>query len=435
MVVSAQHITASDTPGPIIRYHLSNRPGSRVAGGFQRGMLMSGRATMKQQTLAVHAGTRRDPTSASPKVPVHRTSAFAFSRVQEMAETFSGKGDRYIYSRYGNPSLTEAEECLAALEGGEGGVVFSSGMAAITATLLAAAGSGEGIIAQTSLYGGTATLLRRLAGRMGIEVTMAGIDEVEELSSLIRPNTRAVFLETPTNPTLKLVDLEKVCSRGREAGLAVIVDNTFATPINQNPLSLGASVVVHSATKFLAGHGDLMAGAAVASGELLARIREVRKETGAILDPEAAWLLSRSLRTLPLRMKAHNDNAADVARYLEGHEQVAAVHYPGLAGHERHGLAMRQMRGMGGLLSFELKAGAEAARRFVEGLEWIVLLPTLGGVETSVVLPALSSHSGLTSRERKAEGISDGLVRLSVGVEAVEDILVELERGMMAAAG
>ena len=391
------------------------------------------RPGLKAATVAVHAGGRIDPLTGASHVPIYRSSAFAFSSVEEMTEAFSGSTQRHIYSRYGNPSYEEAEQCVAALEGAEGGVAFASGMAAITASLLSCAGAGDHVITQETLYGGTTVLLERVLRRLGIEVTFAGMEEIEDLDRHLRPRTKVVFLETPTNPTLQVVDIQAVSAKAARAGIEVIVDNTFASPINQTPLRLGAGLVLHSATKFLAGHGDLVAGVAAASGERLSRVRDLRKEMGGVMDPEAAWILSRSLRTLPLRIRAQNANAMALARRLETHPAVERVNYPGLRSHPRHETARRQMSGFGGMLSFELKGGGAAAARFVAALGLIRLLPTLGGVETSVLIPALSSHSMISEEARRRAGVTGGLVRLSAGIEDEGDLVEELERALGAA--
>jgi len=388
------------------------------------------RADLKASTLAVHAGTRIDPATGASRVPIYRTSAFAFSTVAEMEDAFSGRSDRFIYTRYGNPSLSEAEACVAALEGAEGAVVFASGMAAVTAAVLACAGAGDHVVAQRTLYGGTTRLFESFLSRLGIEVSFAGLDELDGIERLVRPNTKALYLETPTNPTLDVVDIEAAGAAAARAGLELIVDNTFASPVNQRPLGLGAGLVVHSATKFLAGHGDLIAGVVAGNGERLESVRSLRKETGAVMDPGAAWILSRSLRTLPLRIRAQNSNAAALARALRKSPRVLRVLYPGLESHPGHAVARRQMSGFGGMLSFEVDGGAEGARRFVEGLEFVPLLPTLGGVETSVLIPALSSHSMISAEARRAAGVADGLVRLSAGVEDEGDLVAEVERAL-----
>ncbi|MBI3450744.1 MAG: PLP-dependent transferase [Acidobacteria bacterium] len=389
------------------------------------------RPGLKASTIAVHAGSRLDPSTGSPTPPVYRTSAFAFESIDEMIETFAGRKQRFIYSRYSNPTVVEAEERLAALEGAEGAVAFSSGMAAITASLMSVVSAGDHVVVQRDLYGGTTRLLERVFTRMGVELTIVGTEELESPGDHRRPNSKALFCESPTNPTLRVLDLDATCRRAREAGLIVIADNTFATPIHQNPLAAGASFSIHSATKYLAGHGDLIAGIVAANGEHLARLRDLRIELGGSLDPDAGWVLARSLKTLPLRVRAQSANAMAIAARLESHAAVARVHYPGLPSHPRHAVARRQMRGgFGGMLSFELKGGEGAARRFVEGLSLVRLLPTLGGIETSVSLPAFSSHFSLSPEARAAAGVTDGLVRLSLGIEETSDLVEEIDRAL-----
>jgi len=385
---------------------------------------------LRPATLAVHAGARLDPATASPTPPIYRTAAFAFSSVEEMEETFAGRRHRYIYSRYSNPTVAEAEERLAALEGADGAVAFSSGMAAISASLLSLLGAGDHLIAQRDLYGGTTRLLQKVLPRLGIDVTFASIEDLENPGALRKPRTKALFCESPTNPTLRVVDVAAVCARAASDGLPVIVDNTFATPVHQRPLGLGAAFSVHSGTKYLSGHGDLIAGIVAAPEDRLGPLRDLRIELGGSLDPEAGWILARSLKTLHLRVRAQSANALAVAGHLAARPEVAAVHYPGLASHPRHEIARRQMDGFGGMLAFELKGGLPAARRFVEALTFIRLLPTLGGVETSVVIPALSSHFTVPEEMRRQAGVTDGLVRLSLGIEELSDLTAEIDRAL-----
>jgi cystathionine beta-lyase/cystathionine gamma-synthase len=372
--------------------------------------------------------------------PVYRTTGFTFDTAEQMAETAAGHGERFLYSRYDNPSLHEAEQKLAALEGAGAGadvgaVVFSSGMAAVTAALMAGLSAGDHFIAQAELYGGTTGLIRRVLRRFGVDVTYVeaaalggpGLDQ--RLDSAASPATRAVYLETPANPTLRIVDIEAVARTARARGWRLLVDNTFASPINQRPLALGADVVIHSATKYLAGHSDLTAGFVVTQGEMLDKARELRIDLGGCLDASVAWLLARSMKTLALRIAAQNDNAMAVAGCLERHPKVARVHYPGLASHPGHETARRQMSGFGGMVSFEM-ADEQVAPRVIAALRLIRLAPTLGGVETTASVPALSSHVKLTPDERRAAGIGDGLIRLSVGVEDTADIIEDLEQAL-----
>ena len=388
------------------------------------------------RTRAVHAGSAPDDATGSEGTPVHRTSGFTFSTLHEMTETFSGRTGRYIYTRFDNPSLREPEEKLLALEEAPpeaGCVVFSSGMAALTASLMAVLGSGDHLIAQEEIYGGTTGLLGRVLARCGISFDFVGVDDLvrpERLSSAGRPATRALLLESPCNPTMRVVDLEAVCRLARQRGWVVLIDNTIASPVHQRPFAFGCDVIIHSATKYLAGHDDLTAGFALASGEHLSRIRQLRIDLGGCLDASAAWLLARSMKTLSLRVTAQTDNAMAVARHLESHPRVARVHYPGLPSHPDHTLAARQMSGFGSLLSFDLAGGVDAAR-FVDSLRLIRLVPTFGGLATTVTVPAASSHFGLTREARLRMGVGDGLVRLSAGIEDAADIIADLDRALV----
>jgi len=400
----------------------------------------------RQATKAVHAGSRPDPATGSMTTPIHRTTAFAFDSVDEMAETYAGRRERYIYTRYTNPSLEEAEEKLVALEEAPPDArafVFSSGMAAITAALLSSVASGERIVAQAELYGGTSGLMTRVLSRFGIEARFVEAERLATrddagIEAALREagggKARLVYLETPANPTLRLVDIEAVARAAHRLGCLVCADNTFATPVNQRPMTLGADIVVHSATKYLAGHSDLTAGFVLAGASTVQKVRELRTEMGAVLDPSAGWLLSRSMKTLALRVAAQNANAMEVSRHLAAHPRVARVNHPGLPDHPGHEIAARQMSGFGGMLSFELKPGKEsaarAAARAVESLRLIRLLPTLGGVESNAMVPAVSSHRSLSPEERARVGVGDGLIRLSLGIEDPRDLIRDLDQAL-----
>ena len=384
------------------------------------------------RTRAVHSGSAPDSVTGSEGTPIHRTSGFTFPTLHEMTETFSGRGGRYIYSRFDNPSLRESEQKLLSLEGapaGAGSVVFSSGMAALTASLMAVLSSGDHLIAQEEIYGGTTGLLGRVLPRCGVGFDFVGVDDLarpERLLSTGRPTTRALLLESPCNPTMRVVDLRAVTRVARQRGWVVLIDNTIASPIHQKPLQHGCDIIIHSATKYLAGHDDLTAGFAVASGDLLSKIRQLRIDLGGCLDPSVAWLLARSMKTLALRVAAQADNALAVATHLEKHPRVARVHYPGLPSHPDHAIAARQMTGFGSMLAFDLADGIDAAR-FVELLRMIRLVPTFGGLATTVTVPAASSHFGLTRESRLRMGVGDGMIRLSAGIEETADIISDLD--------
>ncbi len=395
------------------------------------------------RTLAVHAGSEPDPVTGAEGVLIARTTGFAFESAEQMEAAFRGRNDHYIYSRYGNPTLRACEVKLAALErAGEGydAVVYSSGMAAISAALLAVMQNGDHLVAQRELYGGTTGLLTTTLARAGLAcdfLPAADLADPARLDAAAKPTTRALYIESPVNPTLAVVDIEAVCRLAHERGWTVIIDNTFASPIVQRPLALGCDLVVHSATKYLGGHDDLTAGFVVASGEILARLRRLRIDLGGCLDPEAGWLLARSMQTVALRVAAQGETAMALARHFAAHRLVGRVWYPGLPEHPGHDIAARQMRGFGGMVAFELRAdesaAARVAARFVKSLRMIRLVPTLGGVCTTIVIPAISSHINLTREQRREMGVTDGLLRLSAGIEAVPDLTADLDAAMEAA--
>ena len=382
-------------------------------------------------TAAVHGGGFAELSTRDLVPPLHMSTVFRFDGVEEMAATFRGEREAWIYTRYGNPTLEGVERHVAALEGAEAGLALSSGMAAISTALLAVLSRGEHVIAAADIYGGTRNLLTILE-RFGIAVDYLPIERPGDFPAAVRPETRVLYLETPTNPTLKVVDLAASSRAARERGLKVIVDNTFATPVGQRPLALGADLVVHSATKALAGHDDVTAGFIVGSRPLIDRCREVMKWVGGCLDPHAAWLIERGLKTLALRVARQSENAMALATWLSGRKEVRKVLYPGLPDHPAHAIARSQMSCFGGLFAFELTGGAEAAAEFVRRSRLIRLAPTLGGVETICLIPAVSSHIRLSPEERNAIGIPDGLIRVSCGIEHPEDLIDDIERGIRA---
>jgi len=383
----------------------------------------------KPATVAIHAGRERHGVGAPVGLTISRTSNFTFRNTEEMRLWAAGKSKAYIYTRYGNPTLTVAERKLAELEGGEAAIVTASGMAAIASTLIGHLSAGDEVIASTQLYGGTYRLLRDTFPRLGIVVRQV-TPELAGIESLVTPRTRVLYVESPTNPTLRLVDLEKAAGFARRHGLVAMVDNTFATPLLQKPLSLGFDVVLHSATKYLGGHSDVIAGAAVGSREAIAKTREMVIELGGSMDPEAAFLLDRGIKSLGVRMPRHSENAMAVARFLEKHPKVARVHYPGLKSHPDHALARRQMKGYGGMMAFDMKGGLAAARRFCDRVRVFLLAASLGGVESLVVLPAYTSHYNMSQEELKKAGVTVGTVRVSVGLEDAEDLIADLRQAL-----
>lgn len=340
-----------------------------------------------------------------------------------------GKSRAYIYTRYGNPTLTVAEEKIAALEGAEAAVVTASGMAAISSALLGTLKAGDEVIATRQLYGGTYRLMRDFLPDMGIRVHHVEAD-LAEVDGLANSRTRVIYVETPTNPTLRLVDLKKVVGFARKHNLVSIIDNTFASPILQKPVEVGFDIVVHSATKYMAGHSDLIAGAAAGSRKWMDRIRNMVIYLGGSMDPDAAFLLIRGLKTLELRVLKQCENAMIVAKFLEGHRKVGRVHYPGLASHPDHKLAKHQMGGFGAMLAFDLKGGLPAARHFCDRTRIFLLAASLGGVESLVVLPIYTSHHRMSHEELERAGVNPGTVRMSIGLEDSADLVADLKQAL-----
>src|SRR5271156_6487295 len=380
-------------------------------------------------TLAIHAGQEKFGIGASVGVEIARTANFTFANTEEMKRWAQGKSSAYIYTRYGNPTLAVAEKKLAALEGAEAAVVTASGMAAISSALLSVLKTGDEVIATRALYGGTYRLMRDVFPRMGIvvrhvETDLAGIER------LVNPRTKVLYIETPTNPTLRLVDLRKAIAFAKEWDLVSLIDNTFASPVLQKPLAMGFDLVMHSATKYLSGHSDLIAGVAAGRQALIAKIRDMIINLGGSMDPEAAYLLIRGMKTLELRMRRQCETALAIARFLQKHAKVSRVHYPGLASHPDHALAKRQMKGFGGMMAFDLKGGLAAARRFCDRARGFLLAVSLGGAESLVVLPMYSSHYRMSVAELRAAGVEPGTVRVSIGLEDAGDLIEDLRQAL-----
>ena len=387
-------------------------------------------AKLGPQTLAIHGGEpKRHGVNVGVGPDICRTSTFTFSSTQQMKEWAEGKSNAYIYTRYGNPTLTIAEQKIAALEGAEAAVVTASGMAAISCALLSALRVGDEVIATSQLYGGSYRLMRDLFPDMGIKVHQVGTD-LAGIDELVNPRSKALYVETPTNPALRLVDLHKAVVFAKKHKLVSIIDNTFATPVLQNPIAMGYDMVVHSATKYLAGHSDVIAGVAVGSKHWMERVKHFVIYLGGSMDPEAAYLLIRGIKTLGVRVERQNVNAIAVAKFLEKHPKVARVHYPGLKSHPDHALARKQMRGFGSMLAFDLKGGLPAARRFCDRVRLFLLAASLGGVESLVVLPIYSSHYRMSLEELQRAGVTPGTVRVSVGLEDAQDLIADLQQAL-----
>lgn len=389
------------------------------------------RSMSRFDTLAVHAGDAPDDAHGALDPPVVLSSAYAFQSAEDAATRFA-EGSGYVYSRWRNPTVTALEAKVAALEEAPAAVALASGMAAVSAAIGSTVRAGDHVVAATSLYAETTRLLRDQLPRNGVEVTFVDATESEALAAAIRPTTRAVYLETPANPTLAITDL--AAAREAIGGLTMIVDSTFATPYHQRPLALGADLVVHSATKALCGHGDAVGGVVAGDAERVDEARKLGVRTaGAALSPFAAMLIARGARTLGLRMQRASASALELATRLEAHPAIARVLYPGLASHPGHAVATRQMRnGFGALIAFEVEGGLAAASRCYDRVEVITRAVSLGDVRSLITHAASTTHASLSPDERRGAGIGDGLMRLSVGVEDVEDLYEDLERGLSA---
>jgi cystathionine beta-lyase/cystathionine gamma-synthase len=350
-----------------------------------------------------------------------------------MRQYLEGGEDLYLYTRYENPTLRELEASLAVLEGGEAAVVFASGMAAMTTALMSIVKAGDEVLASASLYGGTTRLVRDVLPALGIGGRIVAPGDLSRVGSLASPHSRVVVAESPTNPSVQIVDLQAMAASAHDRGLAVVVDNTFATPILQRPLELGADLVMHSLTKALSGHSDVIGGVLVGSRERVERARSMLKVLGGCMDPHPAFLVLRGLKTLHLRVARQCENALALARHLEGRPKVARVFYPGLPGHPGHDVARRQMSAFGGIVSFVLEGGLAAAERFYDGLTLVARAASLGGVETLVSLPVHTSHHGYTDEQLRAAGVDPGTVRVSLGVEDAADIVEDVDRALAGA--
>lgn len=366
----------------------------------------------------------------STQVPIVQSVSFGYRDVDEWISVALGETPGHIYSRNTNPTVAVFEERIAALERAETATAFSTGMAAISGTLNTLLGPGDRVVSVKDTYGGTTKLFLEFLPPLGIDVDLVSTEDHDAIEAAITRGCDVLYLESPTNPTLKVLDLERLAAAGHAAGAVVVVDNTFATPINQRPLELGADLVIHSATKFLGGHADALGGIVCGSRELIDRIYHYREINGATLDPFAAYLLLRSVKTLHLRVERQNANALAIAKHLEEHPAVEAVFYPGLESHPHHEIAARQMNGYGGVLSFSIRGGFDAVRAVLPRLELAHLAANLGAVETIVGPPATTSHVEMTADERAAMGIPESLVRYSAGVEDLADLIADLDQAL-----
>jgi cystathionine beta-lyase/cystathionine gamma-synthase len=379
-------------------------------------------------TLAVHGrhGARSGPLAP----PIVQTSTFTFASAAEMRRFLEGDDELFLYTRYANPTVRELEHVIAALEGAEAALALSSGMAAMTTAILSVVKAGDEVLGSTSLYGGTLRLLTETLPRFGVSSRLVPFEDLSRIDAVAGPNTRALVLESPTNPTLEIVDLAAAAAAAHARSLVVVVDNTFATPHLQRPLVLGADLVMHSLTKSLAGHSDLIAGALAGSRERIEAARATMKVLGGCLDPHAAFLALRGVRTLHLRVERQSANALAVALALEGHPRVRRVLYPGLPTHPGHELAARQMSAFGGVVTLVLEGGLAAAERLYDRLSLVARAASLGGVESLASIPVHTSHYGLPEEKLRAAGIDPGMVRVSMGIEDAADLVRDLERAL-----
>jgi cystathionine gamma-synthase len=381
-------------------------------------------------TQAVHAGEPRAKDGNALATPIMQTATYTFADSKEIADLFEGRVEREEYGRYGNPTQRVAEQKLAALEGAEDGLLLASGMAAITTTLFAMLSKGAHVVVTDDAYRRTRQFLHQILRRYGVEVSTVPAGDYQRMEESVRQSTRLIFSESPTNPYNRILDLERVAAIGRRHRVKTIIDSTFATPINQRPLEFGIDLVIHSATKYLGGHNDLLAGVVLGSQDLVRAIRDLHGITGAVADPFAAYLLIRGIKTLALRVTRQNENAQRIAEFLEAHPKIERVYYPGLQSHPEHGIAVRQMRGFGGVVSFEVKGDLATASRLVDACGIPRIAPSLGGVESLIEQPALMSFYELTTEERWQVGIKDTLVRYAVGVEDGDDLVADLEQAL-----
>ncbi|MBM6828877.1 methionine gamma-lyase [Anaerotignum lactatifermentans] len=385
-------------------------------------------------TRAIHAGNKKDTQYGALTTPIYQTSTFVFEDCKQGGNRFAGEESGFIYSRLGNPTSSVLEEKIANLEGGEAAAVTSSGMGAITSALWTICKAGDHIIADGTLYGCTFAYLSHGISRYGVEVTFLDTSDLEALKAALRPNTKVVYLETPANPNLKITDIRAVSDlvHGFNPEIKVVCDNTFATPYLQRPLELGADVVVHSATKYLNGHGDVIAGVVVGKADYIAEVRlfGIKDMTGSVLGPFESFLILRGLKTMEIRMDRHCESAQKVAEFLKDHPAVESISFPGLPEHPGYEVAKKQMLKPGAMISFEVKGGRANGAKLLDSLEMCALAVSLGDAETLIEHPASMTHSPYSAEELEEVGISEGLVRLSVGLENVEDIIADLKQGL-----
>ena len=390
------------------------------------------RRSFRPETKAVRGASDLDKKNGPMATPIYQTSTF---EVADNDEQLRVTPTDHFYTRYGNPTNTVAERTVAQLEGVDAALTFASGMGAITTTIMALLKSGDHIVAQRDIYGGATKFFTQWLPKMGIETTLVDTTEYDQHARAIRPNTKLLYVESPTNPAVRVVDLNRVASLARQHSLISMIDATFGTPINQRPSEFGIDLIMHSGTKYLAGHSDLICGVVAGSRELIDKIHSTRTTLGNCMDPHASWMLIRGLKTLAVRVARQNDNALRVAEFLSQHDKARRVHYPFLKNHPQYAIAREQMSGGGGMVSFEIEGTGEDARRLTESLRLFTLAPSLGGVESLVSIPVLTSHAMIDPEQRKKMGVTEQMIRLSVGIENADDLIADLEHALEAVAG
>ncbi len=386
---------------------------------------------MKQATKLIHAG-EGVTTGATPALttPIYETSTFVFDSVADVEKYQDGKLDGYLYSRYENPTVVAAEQKIAAVDGAETSLLFASGMAAIATAFITLLRSGDEVVCCSAIYGGTFHIIEDLLPRMGISGRFVSIDELSDLGRVVGPKTKLVWFESPINPTLRCVDIRTVAAGCKAAGVLCGMDNTFASAVNQQVLSMGVDLSMQSCTKYLNGHSDVTGGALSGSRALLAPMSKMRRLLGGVMDPLPAYALARGMKTMPLRVAQHNANAMAVAQFLEGHRAIERVYYPGLPSHPDHAIAARQMNGFGGMVTIDVKGGKDAAFRTFDRLKVIKRATSLGGVESICSLPILTSQYGLTDEELDKAGVTKGMIRISIGLEDPADLVADLDQAL-----
>jgi cystathionine gamma-synthase len=389
------------------------------------------RRSFQPETKAVRGASDLEKKNGPMATPIYQTSTF---EVADNDEQLRVTPTDHFYTRYGNPTNTVAEQTIAQLEGVDAALTFASGMGAITTTIMALLKSGDHIVAQRDIYGGATKFFTQWLPKMGIETTLVDTTEYDQHARAIRPNTKLLYVESPTNPAVRVVDLKKIASLARQHDLLSMIDATFGTPINQRPSEFGIDLIMHSGTKYLAGHSDLICGVVAGSSDLIEKIHSTRTTLGNCMDPHASWMLIRGLKTLAVRVARQNDNALRVAEFLSQHANVGRVNYPFLKSHPQYAIAREQMSGGGGMVSFEVEGTGDDARRLTESLRLFTLAPSLGGVESLVSIPVLTSHAMISASERKKMGVTEQMIRLSLGIENADDLIADLEHALEAVA-